>query len=63
MYKKNIQVNKKKKSQQIRLLYLEPVIPQSSRNYIQEYIKGSLASAEFVLSKPYTSILPEFFFY
>lgn len=49
-------------SQQIRLHYLKPVIPQISWNCIQEHVKGSLASAKFVLSKPYISTLMEFYF-
>lgn len=38
----------------------ELLIAYSSWNY--EYVKGSWASAEFVLSKTYASIFPEFFF-
>lgn len=49
-------------SQQIRLHYFKPVIPQISWNCIPEHVKGSLASSKFVLSKPYISTLLEFYF-
>lgn len=48
-------------SQQIRLHYLKTVIPQIAWTYIQQHVKGSLASAKFVLSKPYATILLEFY--